>query len=62
MEQNLSMEISCHYFARLDGYSEEIFNTDRIITVDGVEYIWTIRVPIILVDVHHLIMEMYPLH
>ena len=41
MEQNLSMEISCHYFARLDGYSEEIFNTDRIITVDGVEYIWT---------------------
>ena len=35
------MEISCHYFARLDGYSEEIFNTDRIITVDGVEYIWT---------------------
>ena len=41
MEQNLSMEISCHYFARVDGSSEEIFNTDRIITVDGVEYIWT---------------------
>lgn len=41
MEQDLSMEISCHYFARLDEYSDEIFNTDRIITVDGIEYIWT---------------------
>lgn len=41
MEHDLSMEISCHYFARLDEYSGKIFDTASIITVDGVEYIWT---------------------
>ena len=42
IEQDLSMEISCHYFARLDEYSGKIFDTASIITVDGVEYIWTL--------------------
>lgn len=43
IQKNLSTEITCDYYALLDGYPYQIYDTNTIKTVNGVDYVWQMR-------------------